>query len=234
MKTKFITFGSHLNYIEAGNRLIKQINNLKIFTETKLYTSNDLEKDKNFWDKHKTFIKNNKRGYGYWLWKPYIIKKTIENMKDGDILLYFDCGCEIDNTKKNNLLICFDIVKKDKIVGGLTCIEKDWNKMDLIKKLDMNNDKYINTKQRMSGAILLLVCDETRRLINEWYQIGCEYHYIDDSPSIEKNIDTFKEHRHDQSIFSLLTKKYNLFSNHNIRESILILRNRTGISKINK
>ena len=49
-----------------------------------------VKKDEIFWENHSSFIENNKKGYGYWLWKPYIIKKTLEKMKKGDILLYLD------------------------------------------------------------------------------------------------------------------------------------------------
>ena len=55
-----------------------------------------------FWNNHSEFILANKRGYGYWLWKPYLIMKTLEQMNDNDILVYADCGCEIESNKKNN------------------------------------------------------------------------------------------------------------------------------------
>jgi len=42
----------------------------------------------------------------------------------------------------------------------------------------------------------------------------------------------FKEHRHDQSTFSLLTKKYGLFSSHSILNCVRANRNKSGISKI--
>jgi len=227
---KCITFGSHDNYIDAGNRLIHQAHNLNIFSESILYTPEYL-KTTDFWIKHKDFM-NNKRGYGYMLWKPYIIKKTMENMKDGDILLFLDCGCELDNNKKDELLHSINIVKEDKIMGTPTRVENDreWNKMDLIEKLNMNNTS-LDTRQRQTGAILFLVCDETRSLVNEWYNIGCEYHTIDDSPSILPNFPKFVEHRHDQSIFSLLTKKYNLYSKVNLK-GIYYIRNRTGKSEL--
>ena len=103
--------------------------------------------------------------------------------------------------------------------------------MDLILKLDANDDEYINTMQRQAAVILFLVCDETRNLVNEWYELSCDYHLIDDSPSIAPNSDIFIEHRHDQSIFSLLTKKYKIYSDKSI-SSIEIARNRTGNSVI--
>jgi len=95
--------------------------------------------------------------------------------------------------------------------------------MDLIKKMDMNKDEFLNTRQRQAGTLLFLVCKETRQLINEWYELACDYHNIDDSPSISENLIGFREHRHDQSIFSLLSKKYNLFSNHNLNENALYM-----------
>ena len=234
MKKHFITFGGGgQNYYDAVNRLVNQVKELNLFDNIHYLTDKDLQNDDYFWQKHSSFILNNKRGYGYWLWKPYVIKKTIEKMNDGDILLYLDCGCEIDIQNKQNLINNFNIVKKDYIIGTNTKHpEKHWNKMDLVHKLNMLDDKYLNSVQRQAGVVLYLICDKTRKLINEWYDIGCDYNNIDDSPSIKPNDQNFKQHRHDQSIFSLLTKKYNLFSNHSLDNSIKILRNKSGISKI--
>lgn len=228
----FITFGGGpQNYIESGKRLIKQAQSLKLFNKTTLYTDNDLKSDYNFWKKHGDFINNNKRGYGYWIWKPYIIKKTIELMNDGDILLYLDSGCEIDIKKKQKINKYFEYVKKDYIIARPTSREKDWNKMDLIIYLNMNDSNILNTSQRAAGAILFYINKQTRNLVNTWYNIGCNYHMIDDSKSIIPNLNSFKEHRHDQSIFSLLTKKYNIYSKRNIRNCIEIIRNNTSKNK---
>ena len=230
---KFITFGGGgQNYIDAGNRLINQALNLKLFDEVKLYTDEDLKNDLEFWTKHKDFIINNKRGYGYWLWKPYIIKKTMAQMKEGDILLYLDCGCELNELKKQNLNHFFNYVKTDYIIGTLAGLEKEWNKMDLLKYLNMENNYSLNINQRQAGTNMFLVCEKVINLVNEWYHIACIYNLIDDSKSVSKNFDCFKEHRHDQSIFSLLTKKYNIYSNKNLHDCIYCIRNTTGIIKI--
>jgi hypothetical protein len=104
--------------------------------------------------------------------------------------------------------------------------------MDLILKLDMLNDKYLNTHQRLAASNMFLICDKTRDFVNKWYEIACDYHNIDDSPSINKNLHCFREHRHDQSIFSLLTKKYNIYSEYSLRKCVEIARNKTGKSCI--
>lgn len=234
MNITLITFGSHDNYIKAGNRLIEQGKLLNIFDNTILYTPEYLKNDVEFWSMHSNFINTHKMGYGYWLWKSYIIKKTMEKMQDSDILLYLDAGCEIDDNCKEKILNCIDIVKVDKIIGSKNGhIERKWNKMDLVKKLNMNDNIYMNTSQREAGCALYLVCDETRKLVDEWYTLCCDYHNIDDTPSLLDNVNDFREHRHDQSIFSLLTKKYNIFSNSiDIKKVIHIIRNRSEISKL--
>jgi hypothetical protein len=80
---QFITFGAGgQNWYDAGNRIINQAKNVNIFDKIKLYTDKDLKKDNNFWSKHGTFVENNTRGYGYMLWKPYIIKQTMGDMND--------------------------------------------------------------------------------------------------------------------------------------------------------
>ena len=68
--------------------------------------------DSDFVNKNK-YIINSLRGAGYWLWKPYIIYKTLMIMKDGDYLFYCDAGSFfikdinhlIDEMNKHNQVI---------------------------------------------------------------------------------------------------------------------------------
>jgi len=230
----FITFGAGgQNYIDAGNRLINQVNNTELFDKTILYTDIDLKNDPEFWNKHSNFILKNKKGFGYWLWKPYIIKKTIAQMKDGDILLYLDAGCEIDIKKKEEIQKYFEYVKKDFIIGTYTKNDEyKLTKMDLILRLNLNDKKYTNSKQHQAGVVMYLINNNIRNLINEWYKIACNYHFIDDTKSIKKNHNLFWTHKHDQSIFSLLRKKYNFNSKYSLKDLVLICQNRSGISNI--
>lgn len=239
-KKIFISFGAGAKkYIDAGNRIIRQAKRTQLFNEYKLFTGNYLKNDKDFWEKHRDFILKNKKGFGFWVWKPYIIKKTMEFMNDGDILLYLDAGLDLDFRKKNIIKQKFKIVKEDKIIGTyvrkINGPEKRWCKMDLIKHMDMLDNKYLNTQQRQGGTNMFLVCEDTRNLVNEWYNIACKYQLLNNLPSTTKNLDCFREHRHDQSIFSLLTKKYNLFSKKTTLDDFVMIypRNKTGKSRIN-
>lgn len=232
----FITFGAGgQNYIDAGKRLIKQAKSTGYFDKTILYTDKDLKDDKPFWNQHSEFISKNRRGYGYWIWKSYIIKKTMATMNDEDILMYLDCGCEIGGGTQLSIPRFFEYVKDDKIIGTFTSIERNWNKMDLVLHFDMKDSNLINTGQHAATAIMFYICEKTKNIVELWYNIGCNYHMSDDSPSINPNLSCFKEHRHDQSIFSLLTKKYNIYSNKSLRGAsgcIHTLRNRSGVSRL--
>lgn len=215
MNIKFISFGGpSKNYHRAVNRITNEAKMTKLFTEVKGFTDLDLKNDKEFWPIHGKFLENNKRGYGYWIWKPYLIKKTLDSMNENDILFYADAGCKFELNKENNFLIerINHIKKEKKIIGTFTCPEISWTKMDLIKYLEME-DK-LSGRQHSAGAIMFIKTHEITKFVNEWWRIATldNYHYVDDTPSKIKNTHHFKEHRHDQSIFSLLTKKYNLYS----------------------
>ncbi len=234
MSKIFITFcGGQRNFHDAANRLYNQVLNLNLFNGMKIYTDKELKNDHIFWGKHQQFIKRNPRGWGCWIWKPYIIKKTIDMMKNGDTLLYLDSGCEVDITKKQRMINCFNYAKRDLIVGSQNCIERRWNKMDLMAEMDIIDDKNLSSKQREAGANMFYINDKTRKFIDKWYELACQYHNIDDSPSKFPNFHNFVEHRHDQSIFSLLSKKTGIYcKEYSINNAVEYIRNRSGKSTL--
>jgi hypothetical protein len=231
----FITFGAGgQNYEDACSRLTHQASQMNVFDTIIAFSENDLKDDNEFWSKHSDFILKNKRGYGNWLWKPYLIKKQMDKMKDGDILLYLDAGCELDIKKRDRMIECFSIVEKDLIIGTTlkNHLEKHWTKMDLFIELDLVAHTYLNSKQRQGGVNMFYVCGDVRKLVDEWYTISSIYNLLDFSKGNNINDPEFKEHRNDQSIFSLLTKKYKIFSEVSLSPVVEIFRNKSGKSKL--
>lgn len=164
----------------------------------------------------KEFLSNNsdilnlKRGGGYWLWKPYIIKKALDMCDDGDYIFYVDSGAYFINTmdfliremeKCNISLMSFSIPFK----------ELQYSKRDILEFFNVWESRKELGDQRLAGFILLKKCDKTIRFINEFLEIATKDSLITDSPSLHQPEDVnFIENRHDQSIFSLLCKKYNI------------------------
>lgn len=215
MKVIFTSFGNEL-YSGARKRITQEATNLNFFDQIHVYSENDI--DKTFWEKHKTFIQNNKRGFGYWIWKPQIILQTLQKMNDNDILLYCDSGCSLNKEGLTILKHYIEMVKNHHL--GLLCfqlsmehIEKRWNKYDTIEtvlgsKFEEKFKTIISSPQCESGMIFIRKTSETVNIIKEWLSYCEHYELIDDSPSLKFSFKEFTEHRHDQSVWSLLVKKY--------------------------
>ncbi len=225
--------GGGQNYYDAVNRLGNEFKTSGYINDAQFikYTDDDLKKDDMFWNKHKKFIEQNKRLYGYCIWRPYLILKTLLTLKDGDILIYIDGGCEIEQngeTEFNNLIeqcnhsmILYTYATSG--VGGVYgsgenhYIEKDWSKMDLIQHLNVNRPDILNVAQYQDTVIFFKKTKQVIEFVQDWnYILNTDYHLVDDTPSIIPNAPSFIEHRHEQSVFSLLIKsdKYSkLFNN---------------------
>ena len=96
----FLTFASsNMSYKRIKNEAIES----KLFDKVIAYDEHDLPED--FQQIMKDRISEyGMKGYAYWSWKPYIIKQTLEEMNDGDILLYMDAGSTLninDNSIEN-------------------------------------------------------------------------------------------------------------------------------------
>ena len=84
IKTAYIYNAEGHNKGRGMRQLLKPL--LNIFDKIIGYTTIYLVNDKKFWNEHGDFIKKNPRGFGYWIWKPYLIKKTLEKAQLSDKL----------------------------------------------------------------------------------------------------------------------------------------------------
>ena len=234
----FMTFGGGgSNYHEAVRRLCNQAQALELFDDNVGYADTDLIQDPSFWSMHGKFVEANRRGYGYWIWKPYLIMKQMKLQKDGDAVMYLDCGCELGLTKKENLQKSIEDVLQQKLIATSTgYLEKQWTKMDLFKYFDqVENSEVLDTFQLQAGAILILNTPETRKFVQGWYDTCCieNYRFVDDSPSLIANDSIFTENRHDQSVFSVLAKVMDLYQvEYSLVDAIYYSRNKSGVSAI--
>jgi hypothetical protein len=159
-------------------------------------------------------ILNSKRGGGYWLWKSYIISKTLEKVNTNDIIFYTDSRYffveEFDKLYKDHLKENDIVVWKNKPNCPFHLM-KLWCKIDVIIKYDMYDEIFENDLQDCwAGAIVVKKTDKSISIIEEWLNICCVPENITDSPSVEKNNKIFREHRHDQSLLSIVLRKHNI------------------------
>ncbi len=172
------------------------------------YSPKDI--DRGFYKKNKHILQL-KRGNGYWLWKPYIVKKTLEKLNWGDYLYYSDSGSYFTGSI-HPLIAHAESVNQDLIVFELRLFEKDWTKRDAFVLMDCDSPKYTDSRQRISGHHLWKKTPFAMQFIGEQLQYSMDERIITDMENQcgLPNYPGFKEHRHDQSIMSLLSKKHNL------------------------
>lgn len=161
---------------------------------------------------HKEFMLSNKRGFGYWIWKPQVVLQAARSLNPNDIIVYMDVGFEINKAGKQRFSDYIDLTlsHESKMLSfSNTHIEYRWNKRDLANRLGIGLDSpHLKTTQLAAGFFLMQNTVDNIELIETWRDIAVEnsYHYSDDSPSIIDEHPSFVEHRHDASIFSLLRK----------------------------
>ena len=222
----FITFSDGIVY--KTDRIVNEAKNSGFFKEIKAYSPKYF--DNEFKSKHLKFILENKKGYGYWIWKPYINLKILEKMSYGDICIYCDSGMVINSKGYDRVKYYYKLIEKnnDMLCFGLNYNEREWIKKDTLnnvlkyKNVDMNKfENYvlnIEEKQRMTGIFMYKKTKKVENFFKDWYALCENYHNIDDSPSVESNFPSFKENRHDQSVFSILSKIYNFISLYDNKE----------------
>jgi hypothetical protein len=198
---------THNHYL---NKLLESVNQFGPEFEIILFNKEDM--DKNFTDRNSNILTLS-RGGGYWLWKPYIIHKTLINLKEEDILLYVDSKyffMEPFMEWIESLLKSQDCCVFRNKPNEPTNMIKHWCKMDVIHKY--NGLKLVFEENKLdawAGFILLRKTPFTISFIQEWLEM-CTYENITDIPSIIPNDVHFIDHRHDQSLLSILLHKYNI------------------------
>jgi hypothetical protein len=164
------------------------------------------------------FIQNNieimssKRGAGYWLWKSYFIDSILHYMGNNDILFYADSGSVF--IKRMEPIFNAVFLDSRGVLGFNMAgrhLEKQYTRKDVIDFMGMNSSEYTNTPQRMASFMCFRGTDFAKKLAKEYLTMCCNPRLIMDNQNRNSlECSEFIDHRHDQSIWSLLTKKYNI------------------------
>lgn len=205
----FLTF-ANAGYRNALQRIVREAEDSAFFDEICLCTEKDL--DPVYIQKYGSWIEANKRGYGYWIWKSYLVKSFLEKLEFGDFLIYLDSGCEINKNAGKRYFDYLKLAAESSL--GLVCFstmstERKFDKGDVLDALDMRDDaKALNSAQIMGGMMVICKKESSVALVKKWFDLVHNHlSLVDDSPSVSPNLEGFIENRHDQSVFSLLIKK---------------------------
>ena len=205
-KKFFITYGTREFKLQK-KQLIQLVNQTGCFDFTVSYSLNDIEKD--FINKHKEIF-NQKKGGGFWIWKSKIINQQLKKIDDGDIVVYLDSGSSFnpDGTKRLNEY--FKILRNSNhgiLQFQMPHIEEDYTIKEIFDYFDCRNDETITkTGQLWGGLIFIKKTKETMDYFNEYEKLLEYDHNLITDVYSNNQIKTFVSNRHDQSIFSGMSK----------------------------
>lgn len=229
-KIWLISYANEGIHIQNQNNLIQSAALYQAFDVIIPYQPKHIEPK--YFEEHKNIL-SQKRGGGYWLWKPYFILKTLNMMDENDILLYVDSS----GVFRDGIYQLLELAKENNI----TVFPNFHNNRGMIKKhvIDVlaNGDESILDKVQLDGSIILLRNTlDTRNIIAQWLAYCQSPDLLTDSINGDEYSD-YSDHRHDQAILSVMyhknPEKFNLYEAYPARmKSFIVTRRKNDCSMI--
>lgn len=222
-KINLVIFGTKKNFDRSKYRLRDQARETGWFDKIYVYGEDDVRKK---WynggdilnEKHAKHETNSYFSY-YW-WKPVATLKALNAIQENEILLYLDAGCALNMKGVERFQEYVNLCDQGPGFLGFGASRKNYRpgwpqypnemmhtKRDVLKLLDCDEPVYVETSQITAGIFFVKKNDFGMSLISDWDKLAGIDFYFNDCPGFHDNYPTFKGHKHDQSILSLLVKK---------------------------
>jgi hypothetical protein len=157
------------------------------------------------------------RGSGYWLWKPYIILEALAPMGQDDVLFYADSGIEITGDPTPLAALCRRQTPPVLFAGhyyrqGGPNICRKWTKRDCFVFTDCDQSRYHEAPMLDASFMVLRKNTWTISFVRQWLGHCARRSILTDDANVggRDNFPDFIDHRHDQSVLSLLAQRHRL------------------------
>ncbi|MDE7267544.1 MAG: hypothetical protein K2N89_08775 [Lachnospiraceae bacterium] len=171
------------------------------------YTARDI--DSKFRAANKEIL-DNPRGGGYYLWKPYVFYRAYQEIGNDDYLIYTDAGSVyVDSIQK--LIDCMEKEQVNLMLFSLQneMLERKYTKRDAFILTGCDEEQYAETPQSIGGYMVCKKSAEVEDFFQEVLSYAQDIRIISDNANTmgKDNYPGFIDHRHDQSVISLISKK---------------------------
>ncbi len=157
--------------------------------------------DEDFYTKHQKIL-DEKSGAGYWLWKPYVILKTMETAPEGSVIVYADTGAIFTNSL---MPILEHLQKYDgifyryarEIYGTLkTNVDEQ-----VAQELGIStHPDFSKVRELWAGLMIFRNCQAARDFVKIWLELCANPNYL---KGYGKGM-----HHHDQSLLTITLLKH--------------------------
>ena len=194
------------------------------FSQDRILAMTEKDLGDDFKEKMSSHLVKGSRGYGYWCWRPNVVLQALRKMEEGEILLYTDAGCHLNPHGLPRLREYLKMVDEAELLAfqgrSLLGTAKydplhhfnhigQWTKGDVLDYFGVRENVEVLKSGQYSGGVFLVKKTKRSVAFYERYQAIAENHFsfFDDTPSKTRNTPEFREHRHDQAVFTLLCMK---------------------------
>lgn len=147
------------------------------------------------------------RGAGLWLWKPYLVNRTLEMVEDSDWILYVDGG-SLFIGDIHKLIHSAESNQTDVMLFEQPLLHRQFTKHETMQKMQVEDDGSNQTL----GIFMIKKTKESVALMREWLAC-CENETLISPKHFSEDVDEYVDfvaHREDQSILSALRIKYKM------------------------
>lgn len=156
-----------------------------------------------------------RRGGGYWLWKPYIISRVLEQCSPNDILFYADAGRTnyYRFTRLPSRLIQQARSKKEGFLLGAQIPQfgpiSQWVKRDCLVIMGADDDGILSSPPIQTSPSVWTPSVFAKDFLATWLRYCRDPRCLTDMPNTcgLPNHPGFQDHRHDQAVLSILAHK---------------------------
>lgn len=152
-----------------------------------------------------------RRGFGWYAWKPFVILQELERALPGDIVLFTDG----DTYPIGDLSPLFEQCRKD---GGIMlfaaegCLQRHWCKRDMMIAMGQDEPRFLGAQHGTARFMLFEAGDwRAKQFLMEWlaYMLNPLNPTLEPS-RLANDYPDFHEHRWDQAVMTNLVHKYGL------------------------
>jgi hypothetical protein len=208
----------------ARKRICQQARDLNVYS--RVIGSSERSLDRDFRQRYRHILTPDHKGYGYYIWKPRIVKQVLATLQEGDILHWLDSGSHLNPRGLWRLEEYFQLAEQ--VEGGFLGFENKppngplhydgrplpdnaeylLTKGDLLDWFQVRDRPEISRSQQIGATTFMIrKCEQSVAFVDQWNDVfEGHLHLIDDTASIAPNEPGFIQHRWDQSILSILAK----------------------------
>lgn len=204
----FVTFAdSRLHRTLA--RIKEQAKSLQVFDG--IMALDETKLSKSWLERNGQFVMQNPRGFGLWMWKPEVILQALKKMPDNAILIYADAGCTLNPEGIPRLKEYIQMVKDcsgHRLAFELTGFrEEQFTTEYALRAMDFTSKEERDSYQLLATTCIIQKTPENIGFVTFWNQLAQAPHMLTGGLHIPCS-PSYKDHRHDQSIWSVLNKKF--------------------------